>query len=93
MVAAEPTDFVHVYSTKVDYYKHQEIDFFGEISGVALSPDDECMYIGIWEGLMQACYSTIGGTLTDILIPTFDLIPTCGFINIINIKLLIYRAL
>lgn len=49
MVAAEPADFVHVYSTKANYEKRQEIDFFGEISGVSLSPDDECLYIGIWD--------------------------------------------
>ena len=49
MVVAEPADFVHVYSTKSDYQKRQEIDFFGEISGVSLSPDDESMYIGIWD--------------------------------------------
>ncbi|XP_027351457.1 uncharacterized WD repeat-containing protein C2A9.03-like [Abrus precatorius] len=49
MVVAEPADFVHVYSTKADYKKRQEIDFFGEISGFSLSPDDECMYIGIWD--------------------------------------------
>ncbi|KDP37891.1 hypothetical protein JCGZ_05773 [Jatropha curcas] len=49
MVVAEPADFVHVYSTRADYKRRQEIDFFGEISGVALSPDDESLYIGIWD--------------------------------------------
>ncbi|KAK9265821.1 hypothetical protein L1049_001788 [Liquidambar formosana] len=49
MVVAEPADFVHVYSTKGDYKRRQEIDFFGEISGVSLSPDDESLYIGIWD--------------------------------------------
>ncbi|KAG8481246.1 hypothetical protein CXB51_026056 [Gossypium anomalum] len=49
MVAAEPADFVHVYSTRADFEKRQEIDFFGEISGVSLSPDDESLYIGIWD--------------------------------------------
>ncbi|KAK9725864.1 hypothetical protein RND81_05G174700 [Saponaria officinalis] len=49
MVVAEPADFVHVYNTKVNYEKRQEIDFFGEISGVSLSPDDESLYIGIWD--------------------------------------------
>ncbi|KAA8527301.1 hypothetical protein F0562_034602 [Nyssa sinensis] len=49
MVVAEPVDFVHVYSTKADYKKRQEIDFFGEISGVCLSPDDESLYIGVWD--------------------------------------------
>ncbi|XP_071723162.1 uncharacterized WD repeat-containing protein C2A9.03-like [Rutidosis leptorrhynchoides] len=47
LVVAEPADFVHVYSTKADYKKRQEIDFFGEVSGVSLSPDDESLYIGI----------------------------------------------
>ncbi|KAL8162353.1 hypothetical protein V2J09_013842 [Rumex salicifolius] len=49
MVVAEPADFVHIYNTKTNYNKRQEIDFFGEISGVSLSPDDESLYIGIWD--------------------------------------------
>ncbi|GMH08081.1 hypothetical protein Nepgr_009921 [Nepenthes gracilis] len=49
MVVTEPADFVHVYCTKTDYKKRQEIDFFGEISGISLSPDDESLYIGIWD--------------------------------------------
>ncbi|KAK9138960.1 hypothetical protein Sjap_009554 [Stephania japonica] len=49
MAVAEPADFVHVYSTKMDYKKRQEIDFFGEISGISLSPDDESLYIGVWD--------------------------------------------
>ncbi|XP_023894273.1 uncharacterized WD repeat-containing protein C2A9.03 [Quercus suber] len=48
MVVAKPEDFVHVYSKKSDYQKRQEIDFFGEIFGVSLRPDDESMYVGIW---------------------------------------------
>ncbi|KAF9610057.1 hypothetical protein IFM89_026258 [Coptis chinensis] len=49
MAVAEPADFVHIYSTKADYKKRQEIDFFGEISGVSLSPDDESLFIGVWD--------------------------------------------
>lgn len=49
MVVAEPADFVHIYSTKADYKKRQELDFFGEISGVSLSPDDESLFIGVWD--------------------------------------------
>ncbi|XP_074344180.1 putative WD repeat-containing protein C2A9.03 isoform X1 [Apium graveolens] len=49
LVVAEPADFVHVYSARVDYKKRQEIDFFGEISGVSLSPDDETLFIGVWD--------------------------------------------
>ncbi|TQD80885.1 hypothetical protein C1H46_033555 [Malus baccata] len=49
LVVAEPADFVHIYSTKAYYKVRQEIDFFGEISGVSMSPDDESLYIGIWD--------------------------------------------
>ncbi|XP_010246373.1 PREDICTED: uncharacterized WD repeat-containing protein C2A9.03-like [Nelumbo nucifera] len=49
MAVAEPADFVHIYSTRADFKKRQEIDFFGEISGVSLSPDDESLFIGVWD--------------------------------------------
>lgn len=49
MVVAEPADFVHVYSTRQNYETRQELDFFGEISGVSLSPDDESICVGIWD--------------------------------------------
>ncbi|XP_051149817.1 uncharacterized WD repeat-containing protein C2A9.03-like [Andrographis paniculata] len=49
LVAAEPADFVHIYTVKGNYKQKQEIDFFGEITGVSLSPNDESMYVGIWD--------------------------------------------
>ncbi|GKC38278.1 uncharacterized WD repeat-containing protein-like protein isoform X1 [Tanacetum coccineum] len=49
LVVAEPADFVHVYNTNLNYEKRQEIDFFGEISGVSLSPNDEMLYIGLFD--------------------------------------------
>ncbi|KAF5178191.1 Transducin/WD40 repeat-like superfamily protein [Thalictrum thalictroides] len=49
MAIAEPADFVHIYNTAMDYKKRQEIDFFGEISGISLSPDDESLFIGVWD--------------------------------------------
>lgn len=49
MVVAEAADFVHVYNTHENFEKRQEIDLFGEISGVSLSPDDESLYIGLWD--------------------------------------------
>ncbi|CAN4095034.1 unnamed protein product [Withania somnifera] len=49
LVVAEPADFVHIYNAEGEYNKRQEIDMFGEISGVSLSPDDESLYIGIWD--------------------------------------------
>ncbi|RXI04622.1 hypothetical protein DVH24_038896 [Malus domestica] len=49
MEVAEPANFVHIYSIEADYKVRQEIDFFREISGVSMSPNDEFLYIGIWD--------------------------------------------
>ncbi|KAK3009119.1 hypothetical protein RJ639_014915 [Escallonia herrerae] len=49
MAMAEPADFVHVYDASNGYEKEQEIDFFGEISGVSFSPDTESLFIGVWD--------------------------------------------
>ncbi|KAK4386782.1 hypothetical protein Sango_2548800 [Sesamum angolense] len=49
MATAEPADFVHVYDVKNGYEKEQEIDFFGEISGVSFSPDTDSLFIGVWD--------------------------------------------
>lgn len=44
---AEAVDFVHIFDTKSDYNKRQELDFFGEVSGMSFSPDTDTLYIGI----------------------------------------------
>ncbi|KAJ3673426.1 hypothetical protein LUZ60_006800 [Juncus effusus] len=44
---AEPADFVHVYDVKKDYCSAQEIDLFGEISGICFSPDCESLFVGM----------------------------------------------
>ncbi|KAG9448851.1 hypothetical protein H6P81_008816 [Aristolochia fimbriata] len=49
MAMAEPADFVHVFDVRSGYEKEQEIDFFGEISGVSFSPDTESLFIGVWD--------------------------------------------
>ncbi|XP_015959157.1 uncharacterized WD repeat-containing protein C2A9.03 isoform X2 [Arachis duranensis] len=49
MAMAEPADFVHVFDAKRGFEKEQEIDFFGEISGVSFSPDTESLFIGVWD--------------------------------------------
>ncbi|XP_059666605.1 uncharacterized WD repeat-containing protein C2A9.03-like isoform X2 [Cornus florida] len=49
LAMAEPADFVHVYDAKNGYEKEQEIDFFGEISGISFSPDTESLFIGVWD--------------------------------------------
>ncbi|KAL5210706.1 hypothetical protein ABZP36_006329 [Zizania latifolia] len=40
LAASEAADFVHVYDASAGYAAAQEIDLFGEIAGVAFSPDD-----------------------------------------------------
>lgn len=47
MAMAEPADFVHIFDTKSDFAKAQEIDLFGEIAGVSFSPDTEALFIGV----------------------------------------------
>lgn len=49
MAMAEPADFVHIFDVKSGYEKEQEIDFFGEISGMSFSPDTESLFIGVWD--------------------------------------------
>lgn len=49
MAMAEPADFVHVFDVKSGYDREQEIDFFGEISGMSYSPDTESLFIGVWD--------------------------------------------
>ncbi|XP_022855191.1 uncharacterized WD repeat-containing protein C2A9.03-like [Olea europaea var. sylvestris] len=49
MAMAEPADFVHVFDVESGYEKEQEIDFFGEISGMSFSPDTESLFIGVWD--------------------------------------------
>lgn len=49
MAMAEPADFVHIFDVRSGYKQRQEVDFFGEISGVSFSPDTESLFIGIWD--------------------------------------------
>ncbi|KAJ6840071.1 putative WD repeat-containing protein-like [Iris pallida] len=49
MAMAEPADFVHIFDIGSGYEQEQELDFFGEISGMAFSPDTEVIFVGIWD--------------------------------------------
>ncbi|TVU25473.1 hypothetical protein EJB05_27971, partial [Eragrostis curvula] len=49
MSMAEPADFVHIYDVKSDYNRSQELDFFGEISGMSFSPDTDTLFVGVWD--------------------------------------------
>ncbi|CAL4885076.1 unnamed protein product [Urochloa decumbens] len=44
---AEPADFVHIFDVKSDYNRRQELDFFGEISGMSFSPDTDALFVGV----------------------------------------------
>ncbi|GBG59455.1 hypothetical protein CBR_g38480 [Chara braunii] len=47
LAMAEPRDFIHIFDSKQDYKRSQEIDLFGEIAGISFSPDDEAFFIGV----------------------------------------------
>ncbi|XP_042446058.1 uncharacterized WD repeat-containing protein C2A9.03-like [Zingiber officinale] len=49
LAMAEPADFVHIYDVGSGYNKRQELDFFGEISGMSFSPDTEALFVGVWD--------------------------------------------
>ncbi|KAL6909683.1 hypothetical protein ACP4OV_001342 [Aristida adscensionis] len=44
---AEAADFVHIFDVRSDYNKRQELDFFGEVSGMSFSPDTDTLYVGV----------------------------------------------
>uniref|UniRef100_A0ACD5WQF2 Uncharacterized protein n=1 Tax=Avena sativa TaxID=4498 RepID=A0ACD5WQF2_AVESA len=47
LAMAEAADFVHVYDVRTCYATVQEIDLFGEIAGVAFSPDTDALFVGV----------------------------------------------
>ncbi|XP_015081875.2 uncharacterized WD repeat-containing protein C2A9.03-like [Solanum pennellii] len=54
MAMAEYEDLVHIFDVKSGYVVEQEIDFFGEISGMSFSPDTESLFIGVsYSGLLE----------------------------------------
>ena len=64
MAMVEPADFVHVFDVNSNFHEAQEIDLFGEISGVSFSPDDEALFVGIadrtYGGMLQFRRSRCG---------------------------------
>mmetsp|Transcript_67847 Transcript_67847/g.214640 ORF Transcript_67847/g.214640 Transcript_67847/m.214640 type:complete len:116 (-) Transcript_67847:47-394(-) len=48
LAIAEPADFVHIVDVASNYSSVQEIDLFGEVSGVAFSPGGgHAVFIGV----------------------------------------------
>ncbi|CDH53888.1 uncharacterized wd repeat-containing [Lichtheimia corymbifera JMRC:FSU:9682] len=63
LIAAEPIDFVHIYDAS-SFQTSQVIDFFGEIAGVSLSPEDQALFIAAAEERIRIaphCDERIGG--------------------------------
>ncbi|KAJ2262821.1 hypothetical protein GGI01_001246 [Coemansia sp. RSA 376] len=50
LLAAEPADYVHIYDTQT-FGLAQDIEFMGETSGAAFSPDSNCLFVGISDAL------------------------------------------
>ena len=63
LAVAEPADFVHVYSVASGLTDVQSIDLFGEISGIAFTPDSDALFIGIPDSMYNSllCYRRNGG--------------------------------
>ncbi|XBH64106.1 uncharacterized WD repeat-containing protein C2A9.03 isoform X2 [Aegilops tauschii subsp. strangulata] len=49
LAMAEHADFVQIFDARSDYTKRQELDFFGEISGISFSPDMDALFVGVWD--------------------------------------------
>ncbi|GLC56000.1 hypothetical protein PLESTB_001053600 [Pleodorina starrii] len=47
LAMSEPADFVHVYDVASGFQDCQEHDFFGEIAGIAFTPDSSSLFVGI----------------------------------------------
>jgi len=64
LAASECADFVTLYDVGADFSRCQEIEFFGEISGISFTPDQETLFVGnadrMYGGLLEleACRST-----------------------------------
>ena len=55
-MAAEPADYVHIYEMEGGAAtREQEIDIFGEVSGVALSPCGGMLYVGVSGATCVCC--------------------------------------
>jgi WD40 repeat protein len=58
LAVSEPADFVHVYDIKSGMAYGQDIDFFGEISGISFDPSSSLLFIGIPDRMYNSvlCY-------------------------------------
>lgn len=55
LAASECADFVHLYDAQMNYSREQQLDVFGEISGICFSPQDECFFVGMYDRVYSKC--------------------------------------
>jgi WD40 repeat protein len=55
LAAAEPADFVHVYDVDGGAFSGvQQVDLFGEVAGIAFSPDSSALFVAIADTLYSS---------------------------------------
>jgi uncharacterized protein YjiK len=45
MVMSESMDFLHIFDVASGYMRRQEVEFYGEVSGMSFSPDSETLFL------------------------------------------------
>jgi uncharacterized protein YjiK len=50
MAMLEIADFLHIFDLMSRYMRRQEVEFFGEVSGISFSPDTKTMFLGTKAG-------------------------------------------
>ena len=70
LAMAEPADFVHLFDVRGDFRRSQVIDIFGEVAGIAFSPDSESFFVGTED--------QVYGSLMVTLLSAFAPRPACS---------------
>jgi hypothetical protein len=50
MAMPESAAFLHIFDVASGYMRRQEVEFFGNISGISFSPDTESLFLGAKAG-------------------------------------------
>ena len=70
LLVGEAADFCHIYDCHNDLRTCQEINFFGEVAGVDISPDGSSLFIGVTDNIygMPCVCVCVCPILLDVLI-------------------------
>jgi WD40 repeat protein len=50
MAMSESADFLHIFDVASGYMRRQEVEFFGDVSGISFSPHTENLFLGTKAG-------------------------------------------